>query len=372
MDILRRRYENVQTVESFQLCGRRSESTAITNNMQKSFRRFCAWKTRQLKSMNMKPKDTCIQNMYMPAHGQAKFISLVHMKMNKVNRWFHKICQMFDLEKQMQLKEMRSRPHNIRVCLRCNVYRTVNKEKATAACESCGSCCSFASHIFEIREDKYGTIDTDIRSNNKTDYIDQYECNFASINLQVLDSFRDAYSRFIHVRDVGKVTSTRTKQFIKRLKLPKYLNNCLERLNRELRGDPVPEFKASDIQLIIDQQDDLKRMSINMLNEKEQLDELFPDKMHEQEDNPEDDEPMVTMTHDTSNMKKTQHVQVTTRALALSNGFTQAKLLTLLKNNDVHFGNTRKIVNDFQLQQSQPHQRSNYRGNRVPQWEYVD
>ena len=363
MELLRHRYEQVQAVENLQLGNLRPTYEKEYKQMQKNFRRYNITNMKKLKRMRVKPKDTCVQSMFTPAHSRAKFVSLLHMKMSKVSRWFVKVCQLLNIDQQQYIvdsKELRSRPHNIRVCLRCNVHRTVNKEKATAACESCGSCCSFASHIFEIREDKFGTISTDIRSNNKSEYIDQYETNFGSINLRLLDVFRDAYSRFIHVRDVGKVTSTRTKKFIKRLKLPKYLYNCLERLNRELRGDPIPEFDASDIQLIVDQQDDLKRSAMNMLNHSNMLIEST-----EVDDNPEDDECMMGNNLGT---KKTQQIQVTTRALALSNGLTQANLLVLHKNNDVHFGNARKLAADFEQQRNKPHQRSNYRGTRVPTW----
>lgn len=365
MDIFRRKYETKKAVENFK--GFEVDQKAVVAKMSSTFRKYKFLLLKKLKKQRVRPNDTCVQSMYTMALTQSQFISLKHAQMNKVCRWFYKITDL--LGYPTSKNSVRSRPHSIRVCLKCNVYRTVNKEKATAACESCGSCCSFASHIFEIREDKYGTIDTGIRSNSKTDYIDQYERNFASINLNVLDVFRDAYSRFIHVRDTAKVTSTRTKQFIKRLKLPKYLYNCLERLNRELRGEPIPEFDISDIQLIVDQQEDLKRLSTDILNDKKQIEHVDTHDSNEQDLMEMGDDDVIM--GDTSNSKKTQHVQVTTRKFALSNGFEQGHLLNLQKTNAVHYANTRQLAKFFDIQQSRRHNKSNYRGNRVPSWKIV-
>lgn len=156
-------------------------------------------------------------------------------------------------EKRMELlyptASATSRQLNQDKCTMCGDVRHVDKEVATSVCLTCGTAYTFATHIFEMKDfDK--DEDETIRQHNLSymqRYIEQFKRGVPQTSRPILESLATSYMN-IHVMDSAKVQNSQTLNYAKKLKL-----GLTDRITKELKGEPIPEFSQDEIATIINQ-----------------------------------------------------------------------------------------------------------------------
>jgi len=143
------------------------------------------------------------------------------------------------------------------VCAKCGVDRHVNREMAVSMCPSCGTTYPFASHIFDSKDVDGDEFEAARQQNlaHMQKYMAQFERGFPMVPDAAKRRLAKEYS-VIHVLDAAKVNNARTIQMMKRLPpelLSKEHRSAPDRVSKELRGEPIPEFTSSEISKIVNQ-----------------------------------------------------------------------------------------------------------------------
>ena len=155
---------------------------------------------------------------------------------------------------------LRPRQNLVDICLIHNVNRVIDKESSRRICPKCGSSLKFESHIFDIKDsDKDETVSPMTQSlTHMQNFGSQFEIGHPSANMETLEKMYLAYSK-IHTLDHSKSMSARTVQFLKTIPdIPAIFKKAPERLTRELKADPIPEFTSNQINELLNQRLQLK------------------------------------------------------------------------------------------------------------------
>jgi hypothetical protein len=146
----------------------------------------------------------------------------------------------------------------------------------------------------------------------------QYERGYPCASQAVLETMSVAYSKF-HFHDPAKVQACRTTQLMKGMRdLPKVAKKAPDRLTRELKGEPVPEFSSTELSQLLNQRSRLR----------------LPEEMGT----------------DPLKHKKSFNNQIYMRQFGRANGKEQARLFPHAKTTKIHTERMRGLEKECELQ----------------------
>lgn len=199
------------------------------------------------------------------------------------------------------------RINKVDICSECGTQCIVNKEVAMSVCQKCGNCKSFASHIFEIKDNEKDQIIRKV-PNHMEKFATQYETTTVITPVDVLDKLTTSY-RKIHTHNINKVETHKTSNIIKSHKtISNHYTNSAERISKRLIGEGIPEFTQNQVNTILNMRKLLSK-------------------------------------YNTDNTKSfTNHAYLSTFGLA--NRFANSRLLTKPKTNGIHIKKINSIIKD--------------------------
>ena len=215
-------------------------------------------------------------------------------------------------------------------CPKCNVDRIVDHEKAQAICPKCFKSVSFASHIFDVRDNEREETDGSKCQSliHMERYMAQYEQNFPIAPEKLLEKLSIRF-RKCHSHDPAIVQPSLVSVIMKGLDVPKSHKTAQDRICKELKGDSVPEFTLDQINRILNQRK------------------------------------MLQPGGNGQKQRKSANNHIYARQFGCANGIAASRLFVRAKTNSTHLKRTRMLEKKFM-------ERKNITGNTDQQcWDMV-
>jgi Fe-S cluster biosynthesis and repair protein YggX len=211
---------------------------------------------------------------------------------------------------------------NMDICKTCRVERIVEKELARTVCPRCGDLKNFASHIFTSTDSESYNHRPKKPHHQSIAHMQKFLAQYSdAYEGTPIDIFATLYSKYmsIHSHDPQKATSTRTRQFLVEEGCGPVFSKFGDRILREIRGEPVPEYSTTQINFLLEQR---LKMANNSENE-----EIEDEKENNSFGN-----------------------QIYTRFIGKMNGMEQSRLFPQAKTNEIHQRRIRQLRKHFEHQ----------------------
>jgi hypothetical protein len=147
--------------------------------------------------------------------------------------------------------EVEERETPVDVCPKCTIALIVDKETSRTICPSCGDSRTLAFHVFDVHEwDKEDlcSSQTGASSSHLHQYCLQFKNGFPQPTVDTMANLT-IHLQKIHTHDLSRVQRSCLVEALKTTPgVSPHLRRSTDRLFKELRGEPIPEF--SQMQLI--------------------------------------------------------------------------------------------------------------------------
>lgn len=178
--------------------------------------------------------------------------------------------------------QVESRETPVDVCPNCRVALIVDKETSRTICPSCGQSRTLAFHIFDVHEwDKEDLCSSQINasSSHLHQYSLQFKKGFPQPSLETLANLT-IHMQKIHVHDLSRVQRSSLVDALKTTPgISAHLRRSTDRLFKELRGEPIPEFSQIQLIKLLHQKNKLQATR-DMVASEPRLDKSFNNQMY--------------------------------------------------------------------------------------------